>query len=163
MKPDAEVIEEPPDAERPVGRLRLIAATACGVLCPWLLWTSRGAMVAWLVSGAALAAMVFWWRSFVRIEQRATVGRRLVLGAEGLQLEGAGGFAVRWEALERVELDHDRLVLRFVLRGGHVHELEPPLGGLGLDALAARIERARGGERGAGGPAGAFRGDPARP
>jgi hypothetical protein len=163
VKPPAEVIEEPPDAERPVGRLRLVAAAACGVLCPWMLWTSRGAPAAWLVSAAALAAMLFWWRSFVRIERRAGAGRRLVLDAEGLRLEGPAGFAARWDALERVELDHDRLVLRFVTRAGESHELEPPLGGLGLDALAVRIERAR--RAGVGGRElpGAFRGDPASP
>lgn len=143
MSDGPEVIEDAPGVERPVGRLRLVAAAGVAVACPWLLWASGGAPFAWAVTLLSVPALVFWWRSFARIERQAHERRRFVLGADGVRLEGPGAFQLAWTALDRIEVDHDRLVLRFVPRAGPAHELEPPLGGLGLEALAEQVERAR--------------------
>jgi hypothetical protein len=143
VKPPLDVIEEPPGAGRSVGRLRLVAAASVCVASAWMLWASRGALVAWVVVAASLFAVAFWWRSFVGTERVAHLGRRLSLTTEGIELAGPGGFRLDWSSVERIEIDHDRLVLRVVPRAGDVHEIEPPLGGVGLVALAERVARAR--------------------
>jgi hypothetical protein len=140
-----EIIEERSDAERPVGRFRLIAAAVSIVGAVWVLAVTRGAPLAWLLAASVAAAALFWWRRFAAVE-RAHLGgvqRRLVLGGAGLALEtGSARTALSWSAVERIELDHDRMVVEVVHRGGSLI-LEPPLGGLGLEALGRKVQAAR--------------------
>lgn len=136
-------IEEPAGHDRPIGRLRLVAAVAVLIGGAWLVATRPTSPMTWVMIAISLAASLFWWRSFARIERGAAVGRALVLTKRGVRLEGHGAFELAWDDVAVVEIDQDRLELVFVGRDGARHAVEPPLGALGLDALAARVEAAR--------------------
>lgn len=140
-----EIVEERSDAERPVGRLRIVAATASVIGAVWALVVTRGAPLAWVLAALVAAAALFWWRRFAAVEQAHLGGirRRLVLGDAGLSLEtGSDRSALAWGAVQRIELDHDRMVVEVVHAEGSLL-LEPPLGGLGLEALGHKVHAAR--------------------
>jgi hypothetical protein len=134
-----EVIEDAPEAERPVGRLRVIAAALSIV-------ASGGAPRSFMLVAAVIAASLFWWRSFRSVEHAHAAGerKRLVLGTEGMALEGPGlegETSLAWSTVTRIELDHDRLRVDVVHARG-VLSIEPPLGGLGLEGLGQRVHAA---------------------
>jgi hypothetical protein len=139
-----EVIEDAPEAERPVGRLRLLAAVACLIAAAWVVAASGGAPLSFVVVVAVLAASFFWWKRFAAVERGVVSGkiRRLTLAADGLTFDdGEAHTIVRWSDVERIELDHDRIQVLVVHRAGEL-SLEPPLGGLGLEGLGDRVQRA---------------------
>lgn len=140
-----EVIEEASGAERPVGRLRLVAAAVSVVGAAWVLVTTRGAPLAWVLAAGVGIAAAFWWRRFASVEKAHLGGarRRLVLGRRGVIWQtGPSRDCVAWSRVERVELDHDRMVVE-VIHGDGSLILEPPLAGLGLSALGAKVQAAR--------------------
>jgi hypothetical protein len=104
----------------------------------------------WWAYGIALLSLVavrFWARRVTSAdaEQRALEGRAIELDDEGLSIPRADGETthVSWSALDRVEIDHERLLVVLRQRDGSEAEIEPTFGGLGLDALARRIEARR--------------------
>jgi len=139
-----EVLEDAPEAERPVGRLRLLAAVVCVIASAWVVAASRAAPLSFVVVFAVFAAAYFWWKRFAAVERGVTSGktRRLTLAADGLSFdEGEEHTVVRWSEVERIELDHDRIQVVVVHRAGAL-ALEPPLGGLGIEGLGERVQRA---------------------
>ena len=128
--------------ERSVGRLRLVAAVASGVAALWLLVLTDFGWPAIVVAGTVVLAARFWVRSWAQIE-RAAAGvptPDIVLDDEALHV---GPRTLSWAGITRVELDHDRLLVRVVPSEGEPLELEPPYEGLGLDALGRVIDDAR--------------------
>lgn len=126
--------------------------------------TRRAAIAAVVIGGALLAGLARTWWAYglallglvaVRfwaqrvttadVEQRALEGRALELDDEGLSIPRADGEPTRiaWRALDRVEIDHERLLVVLRLGDGSEAEIEPAFGGLGLDELARRIEASR--------------------
>lgn len=108
----------------------------------------------WWAYGIALVSLVavrFWARRVTSAdaEQRVLEGRAIELDGEGLAIPRADGETTRitWRDLDRVEIDHERLLVVLRTRDGSETEIEPTFGGLGLDALARRIEAARSGAR----------------
>ncbi len=139
-----EVLADAPEAERPVGRLRLIAAVASVIGALWVIALSDGAPLSFVLLAAVLAAAWFWWRRFSSVERGVLRGtrRELVLAEDGLSYDdGEGRVLVRWTDVERIELDHDRICVLVVHRAGTT-SIEPPLAGHGLDALGERVHRA---------------------
>lgn len=136
----------PKDArgERSVGRLRLLAAVLSAVAVAWLLVLTDFGWPAIVVALAVGVAARFWAKSWARTERAilAAPAADLVFDDDALRL---GERALPWAAVARVELDNDRLLVRVVPAEGEGEtlELEPPYGGLGLDALGRAIEEAR--------------------
>lgn len=128
--------------ERSVGRLRLIAAVISTVAVLWLLVLTDFGWPAIALALVVVLAARFWARSWVRTERAAANAAPvdLVLDETGMQL---GERALPWRGIARVELDHDRLLVRVVPVDGEPLELEPPYEGLGLEALGRAIEDAR--------------------
>ncbi len=128
--------------DRDVGRLRLVAAVLSTIAVLWLLvLTDFGWPAIALALVVALAAR-FWARSWIRTERdlASAPPAELVLDEAGVQL---GERTLPWRGIARVELDHDRLLVRVVPVDGEPLELEPPYDGLGLEALGSVIEEAR--------------------
>jgi hypothetical protein len=108
----------------------------------------------WWAYGIALASFVavrFWARRVAEADahEGRLAGRAIELGDEGLSIPRADGetTCVRWEELQRVEIDHERLILVLRRHDGSEVEIEPTFGSLGLDGLAHRIEAGRPGRR----------------
>lgn len=103
---------------------------------------------AYLLALGSLVAVRFWARRVVdaRAEERSLVGTCLELGTEAIEIPRHGRPAERlaWADLERVEVDHERLLVVLRTRAGLEIEIEPSFGGLGLEGLARRIEQRRG-------------------
>lgn len=138
-----EVLRDAPDAERPVGRLRLIGAVVSLIGALYVVFLTGGGPVSMGFLGVVLVAGAFWWRRFSDVERAHAEGRvrRLVLGKDGVSLAvGDVISAVRWADVKRIELDHDRMLVQLVLSEGTL-DLEPPLGGLGLEELGRRVHR----------------------
>lgn len=137
------MLEDAPEAERPVGRFRLFAAVVSSIAAAWVVAASGGAPLSFAVVAAVLAAAFFWWRRFAAVERGVVlnVRRRLTLAADGLAWDdGTERAMLRWSEVLRIELDHDRIQVIVVHRGGAL-SLEPPLAGLGLEALGERVQR----------------------
>jgi hypothetical protein len=125
-----------------IGATVVGAALLAGLARTW--WAYGIALV-------SLAAVRFWARRVTSAdaEQRVLEGRALELDGEGLSIPRADGETTRiaWRELERVEIDHERLLVVLQLRDRGEVEIEPTFGGLGLDGLARRIEARRSGAR----------------
>jgi len=113
--------------------------------------TIGGALLAalaqtWWAYGIALGGFVavrFWARhaSAERARAPALEGKALLLGEDAIEVPREDGSVTRvgWRELERVEVDHDRLVIVLCTPSGE-ESIEPHFGGLGLDELARRID-----------------------
>lgn len=101
----------------------------------------------YLVAAVSLVAVRFWAMRVATASHEQTVlaDRALELDDDGLSLPRASGETTRvaWRDLARVEIDHDRLVVVLRKKDETEIEIEPCFGGLGLEALAARIEARR--------------------
>lgn len=129
-----------------VARTRRVAIGAVVIGAALLAGLAR----TWWAYGLALLSLVavrFWAQRVTTAdaEQRALEGRALELDDEGLSIPRADGEPTRisWSALERVEIDHERLLVVLRRPDGSEVEIEPTFGGLGLDELARRIEASR--------------------
>lgn len=129
-----------------VARTRRVAIGAVVIGAALLAGLAR----TWWAYGLALLSLVavrFWAQRVTTadVEQRALEGRALELDGEGLSIPRAEGEPTRvtWSALDRVEIDHERLVVVLRLGDDSEVEIEPAFGGLGLDELARRIEACR--------------------
>ncbi len=102
---------------------------------------------AYVVAALALVAARFWARRIAAAsgEERALAARALELGERGVDIPRPDGSTshVAWTELRRIEIDHERLLVVLRLEGEREVEIEPSFGGLGLDALARRIEAHR--------------------
>ena len=127
-------------------------------------WTRRVAIGVTVIGAALLAGLArTWWSYAIAVvslvavrfwakrvatashEQTVLADRALELDDDGLSLPRASGETTRlaWRDLARVEIDHDRLVVVLRKKDETEIEIEPSFGGLGLEALAARIEARR--------------------
>jgi hypothetical protein len=120
-----------------IGTVVIGAALLAGLAQAW--W-------AYAVALGSLVAVRFWARQVSGARARAPQleGRALVLSDEGVEIPRAAGETsrVRWTELERVEIDHDRLLVVLRTRDAEI-EVEPCFGGLGLDELARRLDARR--------------------
>lgn len=132
-------------ADADVARVRAVAMGVV-VVGAALLAALAQAWWAYAVGLGSLVAVRFWARQVSASGGRAAAlaGRALVLTDDGIEVPSLEGEAHRvpWSELERVEIDHDRLLVVLRTRGGEL-EVEPFFGGLGLDELARRIEARR--------------------
>ncbi len=147
-------------AARDTGRERLAfdAATAD------VAWTRRVAIGVVVLGAAVLAGLArAWWAYLVAVgsliavrfwamrvttaahEQTQLADRALELDAVGIAIPRVSGEVTRaaWSEIERVEIDHDRLLVIVRQKDGVEVEIEPTFGGLGLEGLAQRIDAAR--------------------
>lgn len=141
-----ETLSDTVAAERPVGRLRLVAAVLSLVGALYVVYATGGGPLSMGFLGIVVVAAGFWWRRFSAVERRVVRNerRRLFLGRDGVALlDGSAMRCVRWSDVSRLELDHDRMLVQLVLAEGTL-DLEPPFAGLGLEALGQRVLRARG-------------------
>jgi Bacterial PH domain len=139
-------LEDTIAAERPVGRLRLVAAVASLVGALYVVYATGGGPLSMGFLGIVVVAAAFWWRRFSDVERGVVANKRrtLFLGRDGVALlDGSATRLVPWAEVKRLELDHDRMLVQLVLAEGTL-DLEPPFGGLGLEALGQRVLRARG-------------------
>ncbi len=123
--------------ERDVGRLRLVAAVLSIVGAAWLLFLTSMAWWSIVVAVLVVVAARFWVVRWARTEKDPMPA--LVLGDSALSL---GERTIPWTDIERIELDHDRMVVRVVTNAEPL-ELDPPYGGLGLEELGRAVETAR--------------------
>jgi len=102
---------------------------------------------AYLLAIGSLVAVRFWAQRVVaaRTEERSLAGTSLELGPEQIAIPRHGRpiELVAWSDLERVEVDHEKLLVVLRTRTGSEVEIEPTFGGLGLEGLAQRIEGRR--------------------
>lgn len=102
---------------------------------------------AYLLAVGSLVAVRFWARRVVdaRTEDRALSGTSLELGPDAITIPRHDSSTERlpWNELDRVEVDHEKLVVVLRTRAGAEVVIEPTFGGLGLEGLARRIEDRR--------------------
>lgn len=131
-------------SERSVARLRLVAAAVVGVGAVWLALLGPPP-AGWLCVVGGLGASIMWLVMAFRARRRTADAdrQRLVLGPDGLALvEGARERTVPWDAVDAVEIDEERLVVRVLVRGEEPVAIEPRYGGLGAYDLREAIRRA---------------------
>ncbi|NLY93520.1 MAG: hypothetical protein GXY23_05780 [Myxococcales bacterium] len=125
-------------AERSHARLRGMAALV--MLPAALLLLLRGGLLGKLLGVAGTLVSVMWMRRAAKAPAPPLFAR-IDLVEDALLLHGTHvAREIRYDAIERVEADEERLVVAIVLRDGERVELPPGYGGLGVEALAHRID-----------------------
>ena len=107
----SERIERDRAADRAVGRLRLTGAIVVG-LSSIVLAFGGGGSLRWLLVVLGVLASVGWLASYRRL-RGSDSDDHLALRAEDLLMHlGAKQRSLPWRAIERVEADEERLVVR---------------------------------------------------
>lgn len=136
-------------AERSTGALRVVAAVVVLIAAGWVAASDPG-LVAGLVAALGALAALGWIAVGARSRRRVQTAERWFLEVDGHGLRMARGGAplrVPWEAVETVEVDEGRLVVRVQREGAGPVEIPPVWRGIGLHELADLLETRRGSAR----------------
>jgi hypothetical protein len=124
--------------------LRLGAAIATAIAVSWYLAVepAPGMWVCALLVVAVIAAFA-WVVMGLRSQKRVGEPRCFLrLDREALVLADGEERAIAWDAVENVEIDLERLVVRVAVRDAPECVIEPRFGRLGVYDLEAAIKRA---------------------